>query len=140
MIMKKATRRLIKKAFYNYKELMNKLVVSTVEWAESNFAVDYSKVALVTSPSNHKETQLCGLMDDNLKKCRWCYVVEKVLDHYHFERDKVKFIESFFFNKNTEVETCLKVGCGRATIYRWENEVIEEAYKWAVELKLVQES
>ena len=140
MLMKKSTRRLIKKAFYNYKEMMNKLVASTVEWAESNFAVDYSKVAVVTSPSNHKETQLCGLMDDNLKKCRWCYVVEKVLDHYHFERDKVKFIESHYFKNKGDVATCIELGICRSTFYYWQEEILEEAYKWAVELKLVQES
>jgi hypothetical protein len=114
-------------------------VQSTVEWAESNFAVDYSKVSVQTSPGNYKEAQLCALLDDNQKKVRWCYMVEKVLDHYHFESDKIKFIEQYFFKQKGAVITCLEVGICRATLFNWENEIIETAYKWAKELKLIKE-
>ena len=129
----------IKQAFYNYPSVMKDAVVSTVEWAESNFAVDYSKVSVQTSPSNYKETQLCALIDDNLSAIRWCYVVEKVLDHYHFETDKVKFVQMHYFKKKSEVEICLDIGIGRRTFYRWQDEIIEEGYKWAKELKLIGE-
>ena len=67
-------------------------------------------------------------------------MVEKVLDHYHFESDKVRFIEDYFFKLKGEVHTCVNVGIGRATLYRWENEIIETAYKWAKELKLIKEN
>lgn len=137
--MKNETRKLIKKAFYNYPKAMKEAVVLTVDWAESNFAIDYSKVSVQTSPSNYKETQLCALMDDNLKKMRWCYVVEKVLDRYHFEQGKVKFVQMHYFNKKSEVETCLEVGICRSTFYAWQDEIIEEAYNWAKELRLIGE-
>ena len=137
--MENATRNKIKRAFYNYPETMKNAVVSTVEWAESNFAVDYSKVSVQTSPSNHKEAQLCALMDENLKKVRWCYCVDKVLDHYCFEQDKVRFIREHYFNKKGDIETCLNVGICRATFYNWQEEIIEIAYKWAKELKLIKE-
>ena len=137
--MKNETRKMIKKAFYTYKEMMKRAVVSTVEWAESNFAVDYSKVSVQTSPNNYKETQLCSLMDNNLKAVRWCYVVEKVLDHYHFEQDKVKFIKIFYFDKKGESLTCLEVGISRRAFFYWQEEILEIAYKWAKELKLIGE-
>ena len=137
--MKNETKKMIKKAFYTYKEMMQKAVVSTVEWAESNFAVDYSKVSVQTSPGNYKETQLCSLMDNNLKAVRWCYVVEKVLDHYHFEQEKIKFIQMHYFDKKSEIDICVEVCIGRATFYRWQDEIIEEAYKWAKELRLIGE-
>lgn len=137
--MENAIRKRIKRAFYSYPETMKNAVVSTVEWAESNFAVDYSKVSVQTSPSNHKETQLCALIDDNVKLIRWCYVVEKVLDFYHFEQDKIRLIEYCYFKKKGDIETCLKVGISRATYFRWQEEIIEIAYKWAKELKLIKE-
>jgi hypothetical protein len=100
-------------------------------------AIDYSKVAVQTSPSNYKEAQLCALMDDNLKLVRWSYVVEKVLDHFKFEQDKVKFIRQHYFAKKGEVETCLEIGICRATMFNWQNEIIDIAYKWARELKVL---
>lgn len=118
---------------------MKSAVISTVEWAESNFAVDYSKVSVQTSPGNYKEAQLCAILDDNLKIVRWCYVVEKVLDHYHFEKDKIRFIQEHYFKQKGDIETCFDVGIGRATFYRWQEEIIEEAYKWAKELRLIGE-
>ena len=135
--MKNATKNLIKKAFYTYPETMKGAVISTVEWAESNFAIDYSKVSVQTSPSNHKETQLCAILDENLKKYRWCYVVEKVLDHYHFEKDKVRFIETHYFKKKGDIETCLNVGISRRTFYNWQEEIFETAFNWAKELRLI---
>lgn len=135
--MKKAERKQIKNAFYKYPEMFKTLVLSTVDWAESNFAVDYSKVSVQTSPGNYKETQLCGLIDDNQRKLRWCSMVEKTLEHYHFEKDKVRFVQLYFFKKNTILYTCLEVGICRATFFNWENEILETAYKWAKELRLV---
>ena len=137
--MKGKTRFLIKHAFYNYREMQKQSVISTVDWAESNFAVDYSKVSVQSSHSNHKEAQLCALMDDNLKKVRWCYMVEKVLDHYRFEEGKVKFIQEHYFKKKGDILTCLEVGICRATFYNWQEEILETAYNWAKELKLIGE-
>lgn len=137
--MKSAEKKLIKKALYNYLENLKTAVISTVEWAESNMAVDYGKVAVKSSPSNYKETQLCGIIDDNQKRLRWCYVVEKVLDHYRFEQEKVKFIQVHYFEKKGEVQTCLDVGICRATIFNWQIEILEVAYNWAKELKLIKE-
>ena len=138
--MENAIRRKIKKAFYCYPELLSCAVISTVDWAENNMAVDYGKVAVQTSPGNYKETQLCGIIDDSVEKMRWAYLVEKVLDHYHFERDKVKYIETHFFKKKGDVITCLEVGIGRMTFYRWQDEILEVAYKWAKELRLLKEN
>lgn len=135
--MKSIEKKIIKKALYHYKDMMKSAVISTVEWAESNFAVDYSKASVQTSPSNYKETQLCALIDDNLKNVRWCYVIERVLDHYRFEQDKVKFIEMHYFKQKGEIETCLEVGISRRLFYYWQEEIIDIAYRWAKELKVL---
>ncbi len=137
--MKDKKTRLVKKVLYKYPDMMKGAVQSTVEWAESNMAVDYSKVAVQTSPSNYKEAQLCKILDENLANVRWCYVVEKVLDHYRFEPDKQKFIREHYFLKKGETAICLDVGISRATLYRWQEEILDIAYRWAIELKVIGE-
>lgn len=135
--MEKEYKSVVKKALYAYPKAMAGAVISTVEWAESNMAVDYGKVCVQTSPSNYKEAQLCKLIDENTASLRWCYVIEKVLEHYQFEQEKVKFIQKFFFEKKSEAFTCLSVGVSRRTFFRWKEEILETAYKWAVELKVL---
>ena len=56
--MEKAIRKKIEKAFYSYAENKNIGTRAVVDWAESNFAVDYSKVNVQSTPGG-KETQLC---------------------------------------------------------------------------------
>lgn len=135
--MKNDARRQIKRALYEYPKMLKESAISTVEWAESNMAVNFSKVNVQSTSVNSKETQLCRILDDNLLKVRWCYMVEKVLDHYRFEQGKVRFIKLYYFDKKSEVETCLNVGMGRATLFRWQTEILDIAYKWAKELRLV---
>ena len=130
-------RKIVKRALFNYPKLLDGVVQSTVDWAESNIAVDYSKVAVQTSPSNHKETQLCKLIDKNQNNIRWCYVVEKVLDHYKFEEDKVRFIDLYYFKHKGETQACLEVGICRRTMFYWQEEILEITYRWAREFKLI---
>ena len=61
-------------------------------------------------------------------------MVEKVLEHYKFQPDKLKLIDLYFFKGKTIVNTCLSVGICRATFFNWTNEILEIAYKWAKEL------
>lgn len=137
--MERKSRKLIVKALNSYPTMFSDCAKYTLEWAESNMAIDYGKVCVQSSPSNFKETRLCALIDTNEKKLRWCYVVEKVLDHYKFENDKTKFIDLHFFKKQGEIKICNDVGIGRATFFRWENKVIETAYEWAKHYGLLRE-
>lgn len=135
--MEKTNKNKIKRAFYSYPKFLKQAVQSTVDFAEENFAVDYSKVSVQSSKTNAKETKLCAIIDNNLNTLRWCYVVEKVLDHYHFEKDKVAFINTFYFKGKSDIATCMEVGICRQTLYNWQNEVLEIAYKWAKEYKVI---
>ena len=67
--MEQRSRRAIKSALKNYLKNFDNVVQSTVDWAENNMAVDYGKVVVKSSKGNYKETQLCGLIDENQKKC-----------------------------------------------------------------------
>lgn len=137
--MERKVRGIVKKALNNYPVIFSDVVQSTVDWAESNMAIDYGKVAVKTSPGNYKEAQLCKLLDDNQQKARWCYVIEKVLDHYKFEQDKIKFIRAFYFDKKSEVQACMEVGISRRTMFYWQEEILDITYRWAKELKVIGE-
>ena len=134
--MKKEERKKIEKAFFNYKEYMAQGVISTVEWAESNMAVDYSKVAVQTSPSNYKEEKLCEVIDQKIDTYRWSLVVEKVLDMHKFDA-KSKFIRKHYFDKKNIYQVCYDIGICERTYKYWKEEIIEDAYLWAKEYKLV---
>ena len=134
--MDKDVRKEIKKAFYNYKALSKKAVQSTVDWAEKNVAVDYSRVKVQSSSSNGKETQLCALIDDSLNAYRWCLVVEKVLEYYKWDCHE-QIIRQRFFEKKGITRICIDVGISRSTFFYWVDEIFERAYKWAIEYKLL---
>ena len=138
--MEKDAKKVVKFALYNYPKFFDSVVISTVEWAESNMAIDYSKVAVSSSPGNYKESQLCKILDDNQSKLKWCNVVEKVLEHYHFDEQRIKFIQTHFFKHKSDIATCMEVGICRATFFNWQNEILDIAVKWAKELKLIKEN
>ena len=135
--MKNREFKVIERAFYNYQTIMQSAVKSTVDLAEKGIITDYMKLPVQSSNRGARENKLCAIIDDELKKVRWCYVVEKVLDHYYFEKDKVKFIRMHYFDRKTETEACMSIGICRATMFNWRNEILETAYKWAKELRLI---
>ena len=54
-------------------------------------------------------------------------MVEKVIEHYKFQPDKLKLIELYFLRGKTIVNTCLEVGICRRTFFRWTEEILELA-------------
>ena len=135
--MTKKERKIIEHALYNYKKFFNNVVMSTVEWAESGLAIDYSKPRITTTSGNFKENKLCGIIDTTEGKLKYCRLVEKVLEHYHFDNAKIRFIEVHFFNNKNDISTCMEVGISRRSFYNWQNEIVEFAYNWAKELKVL---
>lgn len=134
--MDKYIRRTLKKAFYTYQEMSKNAVQSTVEWAESNFAVDYSKERVKSSAGNVKEGKLCKIIDDNLTAIRWCTVVEKVLDYYKWD-GREKLIRQRYFEKKSITAICLNIGICRSTFFIWSDEILLKAEQWARELRLL---
>lgn len=134
--MENSVRKKIEKAFFNYKTLKECAVISTVDWAEAGLAIDYSKPTVKSTPTNTKESKLCQLLDENDKALRWSYVVEKTLDSFKFT-DKDKLIQAYFFENRGKIGTCQRVGICRSTFFYWKNEIIERAFLWAKELKVL---
>lgn len=134
--MEKLVRKKIEYAFYNYKKLSDMAVQSTVELAEKNMAIDYSKVVVQSTASNQKEAKLCDAIDRSLSAYRWCIVVEKILDYFKWD-SKEKLIRMKYFEKKGIQEVCFEVGISERTFKYWKEEIILRAYMWAKELKLL---
>ena len=108
MGMEKSIKKKIEYAFFNYKKNMAKGVISTVDWAESNMGVDYSKICVQSSNINSKESKLCEIIDNGITAYRWCLVVEKVLDYYKWDC-KEKLIRMNYFEKKGKYFICNKI-------------------------------
>ena len=134
--MEKSTRKKIEFAFYNYKKLMESAVTSTVEIADANMAVDYSKVVVKSSTTNKKESKICDVIDKSLTAYRWCMVVEKVLDYYKWDC-KEKLIRKRYFEKKGTLKICLEIGISERTFKYWKDDILLRAFMWAKELNLI---
>lgn len=64
-------------------------------------------------------------------------MVEKVLEHYRFEPDKVKMIRLYFLDGQSVNYVCIAVGISRSTFFYWMNEILDLSLRWAKELKLI---
>lgn len=131
-------KRKIERAFYNYTKLVEDCVLSTVEWAESNMAIDYSKVNVKSSPGKGRETKLCETIDKSQEALKWCYVVEKVLDCYKWD-SKEQVIRKHYFERKTIEITSQEIHCSRRTCNYWIEEIILKAYMWAIDMRLIRE-
>ena len=136
MGMEKSVKRKIEYAFFNYKKNMATGVISTVDWAESNMGVDYSKICVQSSNVNSKETKLCEIIDDGITAYRWCLVVEKVLDYYKWDV-KERFIRQRYFDKKSMYQICLNIGICERTFKYWKDEILHKAQQWAEEMRLI---
>lgn len=136
--MDRKLKKIIEDAFFNYKKISSEAVISTVEWAESNLAIDYSKVSVKSSSTGGKEEKLCEIIDNSQNALRWCYVVEKTLDFFKWDI-KEKLIRIHFFERKSVLRTCQEIHCSRRTCLYWKDEILTKAYQWAIELKLLKE-
>lgn len=135
--MDKSIFRKIEYALYNYDKIFRSAVKSTVEWAESNGAVDYSKERVQTSPDRKKEAKLCEIIDYSTEAVRWCEVIDKVFEHYKFEPTKCRLLRLKYFQKKTVVAVCKELKISRSTYFYWRDEIFLLLEQWAIELKTI---
>lgn len=128
--------KLIEYAFFNYKKLMDNVVISTVEWAESGLAIDYSKPKVKSSANTKKEDRLCALIDTAEKRLKWCRVVEKVLDYYKWDC-RQDLIRKRYFEKQPFKKICIEIGICERTSKYWKDEILLKAYQWAKEFNVL---
>lgn len=122
-------------AFYFYETEIKKYYQSTVDFAESGLAIDYSKVRVSSSAGNAKETRLCGIIDKNVRS-PWLTVVENTLITYHKKHEE-QIIRLHYFECKNLAEVSRIIEMPIATVYRKNGEILEVAAEWAKEFGLI---
>ena len=121
--------------FFAYPRLLSKTVQSTVEWAELQ-AIDYTKPKVKSSRSTKREEMLCRLIDQGEQSYRWLTLVDKVKDRYKYT-DKYALIDFYYLRGLSKRKASAEIGVSERTFRRWKNEILETAYLWAQDLKLI---
>ena len=125
----------IEHAFYFYETEIKKYYQSTVDFAESGLAVDYSRERVASSATNARETRLCGIIDKN-NPSEWCNVVKNTLITYH-KKPEEQIIILHYFNCKPNSEVSKITGIPLPTVYRKVKDVLETAEEWAKEFGLI---
>ena len=133
--MKYQERKQIEHAFFFYEAEMKKYYQSTVDFAESGLAVDYSRERVSSSAINAKEARLCGIIDKN-NPSLWYKVVENTLITYHKKvEEQIIRLHYFACKPVSEVSRILSVPL--PTAYRKNMEILVTAAEWAKEFGLI---
>ena len=130
-----AVKKKLENAFYNYEQNVKSA-------AEQSSAIDKGLVALYGgikvkgSNANGRENAIIKAIEKECEIWRWCYVVEKTLEYFYID-GKTEFIRCRYFKRYDDTLTCRTCHISRATYYRWVDEVLFIAKKWAQEFRLI---
>ena len=115
---------------------MDTAVKSTVEFAESGLTANYSGEKVKTTPTNKREQRLVNFIDKNMGSLSWCNIVEKTIDTYQFS-PHFSIIQLKFFKAMSVRYVCYQCGISRSTFFRYQDEILETAEKWAKKYRLI---
>lgn len=96
-------------------------------------AVNFEKVAVQTSPKNVLEDMLVKVIDEADDLCRLISVVDYTLIKYQGEY-KDRLIKALYFKGWSINRTARELHIGRATVYRWQDEILLSAEMYAYSL------
>jgi len=127
----------LKSAFYNYEQNMKKA-------AETSSAIDiglvamYGGVRVKCGNGNGREKAIIAAINKECESWRWCYVVEKTLDYFYIT-GKDNYIRARYFHRLNKYAVCRECHISPRTYDYWDVDVLDVAYKWAREFKLILE-
>lgn len=130
----KRIRKQIEWHFYNYaadKELYEERVA---EIAESGVVANYSAIGGHSPPGNPTERK--GLLINELSaECSWATVVRNTFIAFRFEPEFKVMVELYINGRPRDELLC--GGLWESTFYRWRDNWLEFAYKWAKKFNLL---
>lgn len=126
----------IRSAFFNYKKYRNIAIDSIVDYALSNFAVNYEKPCVMSSPTRKREENICKIIDKDDKTYKWCKVVEATVTKF-YGTGKDALIKALYFDRLSVRRTAFILHMGKNTVTRWDNEILESAEIYAKKLGLL---
>lgn len=135
--MTREQKRLINSEFYKYNEYKSE-VKATLEGAiYSGTTVDYSSLRVSGSGgTNGVENRVVKALTDSQQKSLWVQVFNYTLIKYTGEY-KDRLIQMKYIDHCSRRQICCRLHIGTATYHRWLDEVIETAYMWCRNLKIL---
>ncbi|MDE7330298.1 MAG: hypothetical protein K2N30_04315 [Clostridia bacterium] len=133
--MTKQQRKTIEREFYKYKwnkrESENYAVCAV---AYDSTAPDGERVK--TSGSNTAEQLVIRAIYETERMRGWVTAFEKTLEKFKWEQ-KDKLMEKRYIERQSPERTCYEIGMARRTYDYWVDDILQVAYRWAKELKLL---
>lgn len=133
--MNKQQRKIIEEEFYKYKWNKRELENYTVCAVAYDFsAPDGERVK--TSGGNHTEQLVIRAIYETERLRGWCTVFEKTLEKFKWEQ-KDKLMQKRYLERKSVWRICEEIGICRATYFYWLEDIVNTAYLWAKELKIL---
>ena len=133
--MNKQQRKIIEREFYKYKwnkrESENYAVCAV---AYDSSAPDGERVK--SSSGNANEQLVIRAIYDQERMRGWVTVFEKTLEKFKWEQ-KDKLMQKRYIERKSIWRTCEEIGISRATYFYWLEDILQTAFLWAKELKLI---
>ena len=133
--MTKQQRKEIEKQFYRYKwnkQQSDNYMITAV--AYDSKAPDGERVK--TSGGNTQEQLVIRAIYETERLHGWCTVFEKTLEKFKWEQ-KDKLMQKRFLDRKSVWRTCEEIGISRATYFYWLEDILQSAFLWAKELRLM---
>lgn len=133
--MTKQQRKIIEREFYQYnfnKRTADNYAVDAV--AYSSAVPDGERVK--TSGGTTNEQLVIRAVCTAERMHGWCKVFEKTLEKFRWEQ-KDKLMQKRYIERKSIWRTCEEIGICRATYFFWLEEILQTAFMWANEFKLI---
>lgn len=134
--MTKQQRKKIEREFYNYENMRNECAEYMAERAIAGLGVDFSGERVKTSRVNTTEDKVVKTVDEYERMYKWCLVYEKTLERFKWTL-KDKLMQMRYIDKNHQVCICDVIGISDRTLRYWVEEILQVAFMWAEEYKLL---
>ena len=125
----------LENAFYNYEQNMKK-AAETSSAIDSGLVAMYGGVRVKGGYDNKHEKSIIAAINKECELWRWCYVVEKTLDYFYMN-GKDEFIRAKYFHRLKPHQVCRVCHISERTYFRWHDEVLLIAQKWAMVYQLL---
>ena len=89
-----------------------------------------------TTLENNAERIIINAIYNEERLHSWCTVYEKTLEKYKWE-NKDKLIQKRYIERKSVWRTCDEIGICRATYFYWLEDILQTAFMWTKEFKLM---
>lgn len=127
-------RKKIEWAFRTYDTLKEQGADYLVALAEQGITPMYGAAGSRASPGNPTESKGIKVTEHNA--VLWCKVVENTLTAFQWDMEH-ELITLHYFKKKSRAFVCECLGVGERTFTYWTENIMNYAYQWVQEYKLV---